>query len=412
METQPGTIQNRNTGRRAKKVALGIIFFIMLMDVVGVMILSPVAPFIVQRYSKDALMVTMLTVIYATAQFFAAPLFGKLGDRFGRRPVLLASVFGSAVGYLIFGLGGALWVLFLSRLIDGITGGNMSTASAYIADISEPEELAQNFTLVGMAWAIGLVLGPALGAVFGKLSLEAPAYAAAVLSLLSVGLGFFFLPESLPKERRETKPIRVQDINPFLSIGQMVRKPTLGSILLVLCLFNFAFNGINNTEPLFLIYKFSAGQEQIGLQLVLIGITLAVVQIWLVPVFVRAYGEKRVAIICLVGQAVGNLAAFLTPFLWLMYPVTMLNRAVSAFIFPTLTALSTNAVSPREQGVLMGVMTALSSLMTILGPLFAGAVYDHVMPGAPYWAGAAAFLLAGIVLARTQVQAIRRQAAA
>src|SRR5512140_2028559 len=148
---------------KTTKRVLRIIFFIMLMHIVGMSIIFPVAPYIVQRYSKDALMLTMLTVIYAGAQFFAAPALGKISDRVGRRPVLLVSVFGSAIGYFIFGIGGALWVLFLSRLIDGLTGGNLSTAAAYIADVSKPEERARNFTLIGMAYGFGFILGPALG---------------------------------------------------------------------------------------------------------------------------------------------------------------------------------------------------------------------------------------------------------
>ena len=132
---------------KKSKPALGLIFFIMLMDIIGLSILVPVAPYIVKRYSGDALMVTMLTVIYAGALFFAAPLLGKISDRIGRRPVLLVSVMGSAVGYFIFGIGGALWVLFLSRLIDGITGGNLSTAAAYIADVSSPTGTRQELHL-------------------------------------------------------------------------------------------------------------------------------------------------------------------------------------------------------------------------------------------------------------------------
>jgi multidrug resistance protein len=381
----------------------------MLMDVVGISILYPVAPYLVLRYSGDALMVTMLTVIYAAAQFFAAPVLGKFGDRYGRRPVLLVSLLGSAIGYVIFGIGGALWVLFLSRLIDGITGGNMSTANAYIADVSRPEERAKNFTLIGMAWGLGLVLGPAMGAAFGQISLVAPAFIAAALSLLGVLLGFFLLPESLPRERRETAPIRANDLNPFASIGEMARKPGLGWLLLVLCLFNFAFNGINSTESLFMIQKFAAQPWQVGLQLVLLGIALAAVQAALVPRLVPRYSEKVIAIVCLLGQALGGLATFFDPIFWLFYPITVLNRAVSGFVFPTLTALYSNRVSLSEQGALMGVTTALGSLMSILGPLWAGAVYGHVMPGAPYWMGAVVFVLAALMLTRpTSWRHIRR----
>src|SRR5262245_31234118 len=154
-----------------KKRALAVIFLIMLMDVIGLSILIPIAPFVVQRYSVDAINVTLLSVIYAAAQFIAAPFLGKLSDRVGRRPVLLVSVLGSAAGYAVFGVGGALWVLFLSRLIDGVTAGNMSTATAYIADVSAPEERMKNFTLIGMAFGFGFILGPALGSAFSQISL-------------------------------------------------------------------------------------------------------------------------------------------------------------------------------------------------------------------------------------------------
>jgi DHA1 family tetracycline resistance protein-like MFS transporter len=143
-------MQNKGTGKRTN-AALGLIFVIMLMDVTGITLLSPVAPYIIQKFSSKALMVTMLTVLYAGGQFIAAPLLGKLGDRFGRRPVLLVSLFGQGIGYLIFGIGGALWILFLGRVIGGITGGNLSTAGAYIADVSRPEQRPKNFALIGMA---------------------------------------------------------------------------------------------------------------------------------------------------------------------------------------------------------------------------------------------------------------------
>ena len=199
-------ITGRADPARTTKRSLGLIFSIMLMDIVGLSVLSPVAPYLVRRYSNEALMVTMVTVLYAAAQFFAAPLMGKLGDRYGRRPVLLVSLVGQAAGYLLFGIGGSLWMMFLGRLIGGFTGGNLSTATAYIADVSKPEERSKNFTLIGMAWGLGLILGPALGSVFGQISLESPAYAAAVLSMVNVLLGLFLLPESLPREQRGDQP--------------------------------------------------------------------------------------------------------------------------------------------------------------------------------------------------------------
>jgi DHA1 family tetracycline resistance protein-like MFS transporter len=397
--------------QKTQKRALRVIFFVLLMDVIGVTVLYPVAPFLVKRYSDEALMVTLLTVIYAAAQFFAAPMLGKLGDRYGRRPVLLVSVFGSAIGYVIFGIGGALWILFFSRLIDGITAGNMSTASAYIADVSTPEERPKNFGLIGVAWGIGLVLGPAMGAVFGEIDLAAPAYIAAVLSFFSVALIFLFLPESLPKEQRENKPVRINDLNPFISIKTMAQLPNLGRLFLTLCLFNFAFNGINSIQTLFLIDKFSAQTWQLGVLLVVAGITVAVVQAVFVQRLVSRYRERPVGVWSLFGQTVSALAIFFAPTFWLIYPLTILNSALSTLTFPTIGTLASNSVSPRKQGILMGVNTALGSLMSILGPLWAGVIYDQIMLGAPYWMGAVVFVFAGLILSRQEHSTMKQVAA-
>lgn len=381
-------------------IKLALIFLIMLMDIIGLLLLSPVAPFLVRQYADSALAVTLVVVIYAAAQFFAAPLMGKLGDRYGRRPVLLISLLGQAGGYALFGLGGALWVLYLARFIGGVTGGNLSTASAYIADISKPEERPKNFALIGIAWSLGLILGPALGGVLGKLSLQAPAFAAAGLSFLNLILGVFLLPESLPKAARNPSPLRWQDFNPIHSIYEMAIKPGLGGLLLATALFNFAFNGVGSTSNLFMIDKFGANPEQVGWLMMLAGLALAVVQFLLVQPVVRRFGEKRVALTGLITQAVGNLAIFMTPVFWMIFPINMLVAAFGGFVWPTMTTLNTSRVQHREVGLLMGVTTAIGSLTNILAPLTAGAIYDQVMVGAPYWMGAALFLLAAFVLWR------------
>ncbi len=398
----PPATENPLSSAPRKTFALGLIFVIMLMDIVGLLILAPVAPFIVQRYSDAALAVTMITVVYAAGQFIAAPFMGKLGDHYGRRPVLLVSLVGQALGYAIFGLGGALWVLLLARLVGGITGGNFSTATAYLADVSAPHERAKNFTLIGIAWSMGLILGPAAGAILGDISLAAPAYAAAALSLVNVILGIFILPESLPKEQRSTAPIVLKDINPFSSIASMARKPGLGILLLVTALFNFAFNGISSTSSLFFIKKFGVDPSQVGWLMVLAGIALGVVQFLLVQRTVRRFGEKNVAVTSLSALSLGELAIFFAPLLSWLYPINMLVTAISGFVFPTLTALNTARVEHREVGLLMGVTTAIASLMNIFGPIWAGVVFDRVMVGAPYWMGAAIIGLAALLLWRSR----------
>jgi multidrug resistance protein len=378
--------------------ALALVFFIMLMDIIGILLLAPVAPFLVRRYSSEALMVSMITVLYAGGQFLAAPLMGKLGDRYGRRPVLLLSILGQALGFLIFGLGSSLWVLFLGRLIGGITGGNLSTAGAYIADVSRPEERSKNFAMIGTAWSLGLIFGPAAGGLLSRVHLAAPALVAAAISLLNVLLGLFLLPESLPREQRETRPLVPSDLNPLASILEMARKPGLGLLLAITSLFNFAFNGINSIASVFYIDKFDARTDQISLLLAMGGLTIAAVNTFLVPRWVPRLGERLAGAGSLLGLAAFNTAIFLAPRFWLVFPLYMLVSGMSSFTFPTLTTLSTERVAHREIGLLLGVTTAIASLMNILGPLAAGWTYDRVMVGSPYWLGALVLVAAGLLL--------------
>ncbi len=388
------------------KRALSLIFFIMLMDVIGMSLLFPVAPYIVQRYSNDALMVTMLTVIYAGAQFFAAPALGKVSDRVGRRPVLLICVLGSAIGYFIFGIGGALWVLFLSRLIDGITGGNISTASAYIIDVSKSEERAKNFTLLGMAYGVGFILGPALGGALGQWNLNAPLFAAGVVSLVSTVLIYFILPESLPKERRARAQLTLSDFNPFASIAQMAFKPGLALILLVVGLFNFSFDGVNSVTGVFIKDKFAATPLTLGVLFVFVGIATAFVQAALVERLVPRYGEKRMALVGLLASVVGWPLIVAAPALWMLFPITFMQSGITGFIWATTGVMAANHVAVHEQGQLAGVNVALAGLMSMLGPLWAGSVYDHVMPSAPFWMGVVILGFACLMLVRVRIKTV------
>ena len=391
--------------QQTTKQVLRLIFLIMLMDVVGMSIIFPVAPYIVQRYSNDALMVTMLTVIYAGAQFFAAPALGKISDRVGRRPVLLVSVLGSAIGYFIFGLGGALSVLFLARLIDGITGGNISTASAYIIDVSKPEERTKNFTLLGMAYGIGFILGPALGGLLGQWNLNAPAYLAGSIFLVSTVLVYFRLPESLPAERRTRSRLRLNDFNPFASVAQMLFKPGLGLILMIVALFNFGFDGVNSVMGVFIKNKYTTTPLTLGLLFVFVGLATAFVQGALIQRLVPRYGEKRMALVGLLGSVIGWPLIMLTPMLWMLFPVTFLQSGITGFIWATTGAMAAGLVNEHEQGQLAGVNVALAGLMSMLGPLWAGAVYDHVTPNAPFWMGSILLGLACLLLARVPLGA-------
>lgn len=383
----------------SSRTALRIIFFILLLDIMGVSLLWPVAAFIVQQYSNDAIMLTVLTALYSAAQFFAAPFMGRLGDSFGRRPVLIISLLGSCIGYIMFGVGGALWVLLISRLLDGFTAGNQSVAGAYIADVSTPETRAKNFTLFGMAWGVALVAGPALGAVFGEISLAAPAFLAATLCLLAALLSYFYLPESLARENRNATPIKLADINPFTTIIKLLSKPVLGSIFVVLILFNFVFNGFSSTESLYLVEKFSATPLQLGGLLTFAGLSLVAIQ-KILPPLIKRFGHQRVAVVSLIALAIMATITSITPAFNLLFGVVSLRTMAAGFLFPILGALMSSMVTPKEQGALMGVNTALHSATYVFGPIWAGLVYDHLHASSPYWLGAVILLLTALYLSR------------
>lgn len=394
-----------NTVNKSGKGALGFIFAVVLLDVMGLGLLLPIQAYIVRQYSQEALMVAMIPVLYASAQFFAAPLLGKLSDRFGRRPVILYSITASAFGYFLFGIGGALWMLFLSRLVDGFGAGSASTAGAYIADVTAPQDRAKNYGFIGMAFGLGFILGPTLGGLLSQISLNAPAYAAGILSSLAAVLGFFILPESLPREKRETKPLRLADLNPFASIFDMLRRPTVGGLLLTQCLFFFVFNGNNSMLSVFMIEKFTAQPWQVAMLFAMSGIVMAIMQGALVGPLVKRFSEKPLTVNSLVLQAVAAIGIVTVPAFWMLFPVAVLNSMGTGLVWPTLGALLANSVSSEEQGRVSGVSTALGSLMSIFGPLWAGTAYDRIAPAAPFWIGAIIFVLAGLFLTRVKVRA-------
>ncbi|MGZ7160814.1 MAG: MFS transporter, partial [Methanobacterium sp.] len=257
------------------KRILAFLFTIVLFNFIGLTLLITVQAFIVREYNTTAIAVSLLTVLYAISQFIAAPILGRVSDRYGRRPVLLVCLLGSAVGYLIFGIGGALWILYISRIIDGFTGGNVSIATAIVTDISSVKERTKNLGLIGAAFGLGFIIGPVIGGVLSQISLAAPAYAAGIFALAATVAGFFILPESLPIEKRESTAIKLKDLNPLASIGKFLTRSMLGILLLVFIIVNFAFNGFTITFPVFTINEFNIDPLNIGGLLFVSGIVIS-----------------------------------------------------------------------------------------------------------------------------------------
>jgi multidrug resistance protein len=374
-------------GQTSGRAVLPFIFTVILLDLAGLSLLIPVTPYIVKQYSNQALAVTLMTVFYAAAQFIAAPVLGQLSDRFGRRPILLISLLGSALGYLLFGIGGALWVLMLSRLVDGFTGGNISTAMATIADVTPPEERARSFGLLVAAFGLGFILGPAAGGALSQISVTAPAFAASALSLLGAMVGFWVLPESLPSEKRLTAGLRWSDLNPLSAIIELMRRPGLNTLLALQALFNLVTAGFNSLASVFFLQVFNVQPLQIAAILLLVGFSNLVVQGGWMRRMVKRFGERRLVLFGLFFEAIEVAGIALIPTFWLMYPFLALNSAGAAPFRPASTALLANSVPSHEQGKLNGVSASLASLMNVFGPLGAGVAYDQLAPAAPFWIG-------------------------
>lgn len=392
---QAGSVAQQRSGR-----PIAFIFATVFLDLLGVGILIPVIPYLVQQYNSDALVVGLLSLSYSAAQFVAAPVLGALSDRYGRRPLLVLSVLGSAVGYVVFGLAGSLAVLFLGRIIDGFTGGNISIAQAYIADVTPPKDRAKNFGLIGAAFGLGFIMGPALGGVLSQISLQTPAFVAAGLSLITAAFGFFVLPESLPAEMRKRTAITLAEINPIRQVGEAIQRPGLRPALLAIFAQNVAFAGLQSNFAVFTLQRFGLGPQQNAALFTFLGIVGVVMQGFLVRRLVNRFSDRSLAVTGLIIMTSGFAATAFAPAVWMLYPTMALVSIGNALSTPTLTNIVSRQASAQEQGSILGATQSVNSLTRVFGPVWAGASFDVLGAGAPYWSGAIFIALAAGIAAR------------
>ncbi|MEN0040568.1 MAG: TCR/Tet family MFS transporter [Pseudomonadota bacterium] len=390
-----------------RKAALTFIIATVVIDMLGVGLAWPILPQLVkelsgQSFADSAFIYGLLMSGFAAVQFIISPLMGMLSDRYGRRPILLISLFGLGVDYIILALAPNLWWLVVARIIAGMFSATVSTANAYIADITPREERAAAFGLLGAAFGVGFTLGPLIGGVLGAYDLHYPFYLAAALSFINFAFGYFMVPESLPEEKRTA--IDIRKANPFKAILYVRRYASLAVLIAAFFLTGLAQQGLQGIWVLWTEAQFDWGVAEAGYSLAWVGVCMAFVQGYLVRVVVPKFGERRVLF---GGYIISTIAFAVLPFMtagWLIYPGIAFHILGWGLCAPTLTALMSQNVPDDEQGLLQGVLASINTLAMIIGPLFATYIFSKsvgpeawfALPGTYYFFGAALFI--GVVV--------------
>lgn len=383
-------------------VKVQVLFFIVLTGVlssIGYGIIIPVAPFLVGRYIADpnqaGIVLGWLTSIFAICQFLSAPALGALSDKYGRRAILLLCILGTAVGYLLLGFGGALWVLFLGRIIDGITGANMSVSFAFIADVIPPGQRGKFFGMMGAIFGIGFIVGPAIGGVFAHFGVEVPFYVAATLALVNVVYGFFFMPESLPKEKRSQ--LKASAINPFSALANILSVPQLRWLLIAMFLITLPFAALS--VNISLLAKDNLGWDSAGIGAIfaLVGISDIFVQGVLLQLLLSKFGESTVAIGGLILEIVGYI--LMASVVLVPSPIPMLLGTIflamgDGLLGPSLNGLLSRAAGADAQGQVQGGNQSIHSLASIVGPVLGGLLYVSIGHATPFLSGGIITVLA------------------
>jgi DHA1 family tetracycline resistance protein-like MFS transporter len=392
-----------------RKAAVLFIFATALMDVISLGIMIPVLPNLVKQFAGgDTALAAQYTMVFALTwglmQFFFGPIVGMLSDRFGRRPVLLMSIFGLGVDYVFMALAPTLSWLFVGRVINGITSASFSTANAYVADVTAPQERAKAFGMLGAAFGVGFLIGPAIGGALGDINLRLPFWLAAGLAVCNWLYGFFVLPESLPPSRR-TESLNWRRANPVGALGFLRERKNLLGLISINVLYLFAHNVFPSIFVLYVGYRFNWGPFAAAAMLIATGLSSIVVQTLVVGRVVKAIGERGALLIGLFSAILAFIAYALAPTPpWFFAGVPL--GALSALIMPGLQSLMSRRVPANEQGQLQGVNSAFMGLTAIFGPMLylstlAFAVRHDAQlhqPGLPVMI-AAGFCAAALVLA-------------
>lgn len=379
----------QNTEETVDKHALTFGLIAVFLCGIGFSIIIPVVPFLVQPYtsnpSEQAIVVTILTSVYAVCVFFASPGLGALSDKYGRRTVLLVCLLGSAIGYLVFGIGGALWVLFAGRIIEGITGGSISTIFAYFADIIPREQRTKYFGWVSAVVGVGSIIGPTLGGLLAKFGYSVPMYFGAIITLLNVVYGFFFMPETLDKNKR-LKQISVVRLNPFTQLATVLSIKNLKRLLISAFLLWVPNGSLQAIFSQFTMDTFGWKPALIGLMFSIMGLQDIISQVFIMPKLLIKLSDRQIVILGMISE-IGGYGLIAASALLSFYPLLIAGMFIFGFgdsIFgPSFNGMLSKSVDSSEQGRIQGGSQSIQALARIIGPIIGGQIYVSLGHAAP-----------------------------
>jgi len=359
------------------------ILLVVFIDLLGFSLILPLLPYYAETFNASELTTGLLIAVYALMQLIGAPILGRLSDRYGRRPILLISVFGTFLGFLLFGFATSLWMLFIARILDGITGGNLSVAQAYISDVTDAKNRAKGLGLIGAAFGVGFIIGPVTGGFLSQFGYNVPAFVAAGLALINFILIFAWLPESLKKEKREQL---VEQKKPAVRLDALVtalKRPFTGSLLITRFFFSLSFAIFQTIFSLYALAKFNLTARDTGLVLTYVGILSVFVQGFLVGRLINRFREDHLITFSVALMALSLAGWALAPSVfWLL--VVLTPTSISGGILNTLLSSTlTKAVASQEIGGILGLSTAVESSTRIIAPILGGALLEKVGTWSP-----------------------------
>ncbi len=394
-----------------RPAAVGFIFVTLLIDVIGFGIIIPVMPKLITELTGETLSHASriggwLMFSYALMQFLCASVLGGLSDQFGRRPVLLFSLFGFGVDYIFLACAPSIGWLFVGRILAGILGSSFTTGAAYIADVSTPEKRAQNFGMIGAAFGLGFIIGPVLGGLLGQFGSRIPFFAAAGLALINWLYGFFILPESLSPQNR--RPFDWKRANPVGTLLQLRKYPVISGLVVSLILLYIASHAVQGTWSFYTMEKFKWNEAMVGYSLGFVGIISAIVQGGLIRILIPKLGQERGVYVGLALYCIGLVLFAFASQTWMMFAFCI-PYCLGGIAGPSLQGIISTQVTPSEQGELQGGLTSLMSATAIFGPPLMTGLFSHFtgphapvyFPGAAMLAGAVCCLISSLLAYRT-----------